>query len=70
MIHEIAYSPDGRLLASIDGDGDLDLWDAATGRRRLSIVLGEKDGMRIQGMAFAPDGRSMAVRSDVGDDPL
>ena len=64
MIHEIAYSPDGQFLASTDGDGDLDLWDAATGRRRLSIELSEKNGMRIQGMAFAPDGRSMAVRTD------
>ena len=63
VIHEIAYSPDGQSLATTDGDGDLDLWDAATGRRRLSIELGEKDGMRIEGMAFSPDGRSVAVRS-------
>ncbi len=62
-ILQTAYSPDGRLLASIDGDGDLDLWDAATGRQRLSIALNEKNGMRIQGMVFAPDGRSMAVHT-------
>jgi RNA polymerase sigma factor (sigma-70 family) len=59
LIHEIAYSPDGAILASTDGD--LELWDAGTGRLRLAIALSEKDGMRTQGMAFAPDGRSIAV---------
>ena len=63
VVGEIAYSPDGKLLATIDGDGELELWDAATGRRRLAIELGEMDGMRIEGMAFAPDGRSLAVRT-------
>jgi WD40 repeat protein len=64
-IVDIAYSPDGRILASTDRDGELELWDAATGRRRLAIVLDEKDvvNARIQGMAFAPDGRTIAVRS-------
>ena len=62
-IHEIAYSPDGPVLASIDGDGELELWDAATGRRRLSILGGEQDGPRIEGMTFAPDGRTIAARS-------
>ncbi len=60
-IQQVAYSRDGRLLASIDGNGDLDLWEAATGRRRFSIALTEKNGLRIGGMAFAPDGRSLAV---------
>jgi RNA polymerase sigma factor (sigma-70 family) len=59
LIHEIAYSPDGATLASTDGD--LQLWDAVTGRLRLAIALGEKDGMRIQEMAFAPNGRTMVV---------
>ena len=62
-IHEIAYSPDGPVLASIDGDGELELWDAATGRRRHSILGGEQDGPRIEGMTFAPDGRTIAARS-------
>ena len=51
------------MLASIDGDGELELWDVATGRRRLSIVMGDPDGRRIEGMAFAPDGRTIAARS-------
>jgi RNA polymerase sigma factor (sigma-70 family) len=59
LIQEIAYSPDGAILASTDGD--LQLWDAATGRLRLAIALSENDGMRMQEMAFAPEGRSMAV---------
>lgn len=48
-IQQVAYSPDGRLLASIDGNGDLDVWDAATGRRRLSLARRPAPGLRQRG---------------------
>ena len=63
LIDRITYSPDGTILASVDHHGVLDLWNAANGLRRRPIAIDEKNGMRIGGIAFAPDGRLLAVHT-------
>ncbi len=49
----IAFSPDGKTVAT--GDGYLRLWDVDSGR--LSAILGEDATRGIRGLAFSPDGR-------------
>jgi WD40 repeat protein len=62
----LAYSPDGRTLATAWFDGRVTLWEMATMQPRASF-LGTVAGGRVLGLAFAPDGQRLAT---VGSDGL
>jgi WD40 repeat protein len=55
-IEELAISPDGAWLASLEQEGTAKLWDARTGEARHEIA-----GRRIDDIAFSPDGASLAA---------
>jgi WD40 repeat protein len=57
------YSPDGKMVATTGDNHDkppLDLWDAASGRL-LRTIQGRPGGINLAGLAFAPDGKSIAT---------
>jgi WD40 repeat protein len=54
-IATIAFSPNGRLLASGGGD-EVRLWDSTTGKE-LRQLAGHKNW--VQSVAFSPDGRTL-----------
>ena len=53
-INSVAFSPDGRTLATSSDDHTVRLWDAAAGSPR-GILEGHID--EVDGLAFSPDGR-------------
>lgn len=62
-ISHVAFSPDGKILASADDSGTVALWDISKGEQ-----IGSQPGMYDCGgvcfdiiMAFSPDGKTMAT---------
>src|SRR5262249_57148202 len=53
IVTALAYSPDGRWLASGSNDRTIRLWDAAAGTLRTVRSL----DTQVKGLCFSPDGR-------------
>src|SRR5437868_1678247 len=61
-IWSVAFSPDGKSLASAGGDNDatIKLWDAANGKNTATLKAHEA---RVCSVVFSPDGKSLASGS-------
>ena len=56
----VAFSPDGRLLATASEDRTARLWDSATGEHLRTLTGHTSD---VVAVAFSPDGRLLATAS-------
>ncbi|MET7402226.1 hypothetical protein ABZS66_52975 [Dactylosporangium sp. NPDC005572] len=59
-VEAIAFSPDGRRLAAVSRDNTVTVWDVAGGRPALPAFRTTTAGASTD-VAYAPDGRSVAV---------
>src|SRR6185369_3020726 len=62
-VTKVAFSRDGKLLASCSSDNTIKIWDVAT-QNELRTLTGHTAG--IESLDFSPDGRLLASASDDG----
>ncbi|MGR6924318.1 caspase, EACC1-associated type [[Actinomadura] parvosata] len=58
-VWDVAFSPDGNLLATAGGDKKARIWDVTTGTLLLKVTHTKT----VNGVSFSPDGRHLATCS-------
>jgi len=62
-VWSVAYSPDGKRIATTNWNNSAKVWDVASGQL-LMTLSGHTES--VNGVAFSPDGRLIATASDDG----
>ncbi len=68
-LHSIAFSPDGKFLASGGDDDTVSFWDIFSGqplKEREPLKDRERNYGKIYSMTFSPDGKLLATSGDDG----
>ncbi|HVK12318.1 MAG TPA: WD40 repeat domain-containing protein [Gemmataceae bacterium] len=62
-VRAVAAAPDGKTVATAGGgDGEVWVWDTATGAVRLRLTVGSP----VAAVAYAPDGSALAAAGEAG----
>jgi len=61
VVYGVAFSPDGKRLATASWDHTAKVWDVESGKELLTL-RGHLSG--VYGVAFSPDGKRLATASD------
>ena len=60
-VQSVAFSPDGKTLASRSGDKSIKLWDVASGKNTATLAGHDDIGVSV---AFSPDGKTLCYGRD------
>ena len=60
-VNSVAFSPDGRTIASGSDDDDIFLWDTITGQHAQTL---KRHTSRVNSVVFSPDGRTIVSASN------
>ncbi len=60
-VSSVAFSPDGKTLASGSRDSTIRLWDIASGNQKGQPLTGHTDS--VYSVAWSPDGKTLASGS-------
>ncbi|MFL5705190.1 MAG: WD40 repeat domain-containing protein [Ktedonobacteraceae bacterium] len=58
-VQNAAWSPDSTRIASADGDGTVQVWDALTGHGLLTYTGHANQGAGVEAVAWSPDGKRL-----------
>ncbi|MGH3248919.1 MAG: trypsin-like peptidase domain-containing protein [Trebonia sp.] len=61
QVNDVAFSPDGSLIAAASNDQTVRIWEVATGIHRTTL---RGHGDQVGAVAFSPDGSLIATASD------
>src|SRR5207245_430043 len=59
-VEAVAFTPDGKRLASTDKIGEVKVWDVATGQELLTFTGRHGVHGLVRRLAFSPDGNRLA----------